>query len=338
MVTIKDIAKVAGVSHTTVSRALNDSASIRPETKERIQQIARELNYVTNYSAKSLVHQKSYTIGLYFSSMHQSTSASFLKDVLTAVTQQVGGRYHISVNALDMLDSFISVTPQRFDGIILMSQSDSDDPFIYHVKQKELPLVVINRQLEDNGVVNVVASDRLGVASAIDSAVELGHRRIGFIGGNRSYRSSIERKAGFLDGMFSHDLPVPPDYLCEGDYSISSGRKEMGKLLRLPMPPTCVFCANDDMAIGAIKACYAASLEIPKDISIIGFDDISFATYTTPALSTVHKPLVEISRRGTEMLLNMIEGTPVKPELHVVETHMEHRESLGAPREKEGLY
>lgn len=331
MVTIKDIAKLAGVSHTTVSRALNGSETVKPATREMILRIAQEQNYVTNYSAKSLVHQRSFTIGLFFSSIDHGTTASFLVEAIKSVNAVLGGEYNISVTGLDTLEHYLSVNSQRYDGIILMSQSDSDDPFIHHVMAQGIPLVVLNRQLDESGILNVAANDRSGVEYAVTHAISAGHRRIGYIGGKPTFRSCKERLQGYLNAMERHGLPVELDLMRDGDYTFQSGHRAMGELLSLSMRPTCVYCANDDIAVGAIAACHAAGVSIPEDISVLGFDDNPFAAYTTPPLTTVHKPLDQIGRFGAQQLRAMLNGEQVELRQYLIETELVERDSLASP-------
>ncbi len=135
MVTIKDIAKAAGVSHTTVSRALNNSSLIKNETKQKIRQLAKEMNYSPNYSAKGLVNQKKYLIGLFFSSLHKGTSSNFLADSIAGIHSVLDTNYSLSVESIDVVD-LTEINLQRYDGLIVMSQSDDDQPFIDYLKEK----------------------------------------------------------------------------------------------------------------------------------------------------------------------------------------------------------
>ena len=330
MITIKNIAKIAGVSHTTVSRALNDSPLIKPETKTRIKNIAKQLGYVPNYSAKNLVLQKSHTIGLFLSSLSQGTSASFLVNIIHGVSSVISknSNYTLSVHGLDIMKDFSTVVPQHFDGIILASQSEQDESFVEHVITQNIPLVILNRVSNTPNISTVLTNDRLGVKHAIDFAIENGHTRIGIIEGKHGFKSTIERKSGFLESLSSHALSLPSSYAVIGDYTTESGYEKMLELLDLDMPPTLVFCSNDDMAIGAIKACHAKNLRIPDDISIIGFDDILFAKYTAPALTTVHKPMTTISKTGANQLLWLLENPTDSPKQIILDTSFEIRNSV----------
>jgi LacI family transcriptional regulator len=306
MITIKDIARVAGVSHTTVSRALNGSPLINPETRGKIEKIAAEMNYIPNVSAKSLVMKKTYTIGLFFSSIDQGTSASFLVDAIKGIHHALDENYSLTVHGIDGIRHLEGISPHRFDGILVMSQSDADNAFIYHVKKAGIPLVVLNRHLDDPGIANVVANDREGVREAIDYAIGRGHRRLAIMEGKTGFRSAAERKQGFLESLLAHGLSLPAEYQAAGDYSIDSGYRTMNSLLDLPEPPTLVFCANDDMAIGAMNACFARGVSVPDQVSLIGFDDIVFAGYTNPAMTTIRKPVADISELGTRKLVELM--------------------------------
>lgn len=328
MITIKDIARIAGVSHTTVSRALNGNPLIKKVTRDRIAKIAAEMNYIPNYNAKSLVTKRSFTIGLFFSSIDQGTSASFLVDVIKGINHVLDENYTLSVNGIDALHNFGTILPQRYDGILVMSQSDEDNAFIYHAKTMGIPLVVLSRQLEDSSIMNVVANDRDGVKEAITHAILQGHTKLAIIEGKPGFKSSTERKQGFMDSLISHGLLLKPEYFANGDYSIESGYSAMNHLLDLTDPPTAVFCSNDDMAIGAMNACYARSVDIPKQLSLIGFDDIMFAQYTNPALTTVRKPIKDISELGTKMLIQLMSNPQMEPQQLFVQTTLMLRQTV----------
>ncbi|MCV9885354.1 LacI family DNA-binding transcriptional regulator [Metabacillus halosaccharovorans] len=307
-VTIKDIAKIANVSHTTVSRALNNSPLIKENTKQKIIQIANQLNYSPDVHARSLVLQKSYTIGLFFTSISNGTSSSFLSETIKGVNTVINENYNLFIKGIQDIKDYSMITPKRFDGIILMSQSDIDNAFIYHVIEKKIPLVVLNRQIEERSVVNVLSNDQEGVYEAIQLFIKHGHRDIAIIEGTPHFKSAQERKEGYLKALMEYQLPILSEYMVKGNYNMESGYEGMKKLLSLDNYPTAVFCSNDDMAIGAMKAINEYGLMIPEDISIIGFDDIGFSEYTSPALTTVKRPIEEISIAGAEKLLQVMDA------------------------------
>ncbi|ULT57025.1 LacI family transcriptional regulator [Neobacillus drentensis] len=328
MVTIKDIAKLANVSHTTVSRALNDSPLIKPGTKKKIQEIAAQLNYTPNFNAKSLVMQKSYTIGLFFTSISNGTSPSFFADTVKGVNHVINEDYNLFVRGIDDYPTFSSIHHRRFDGIILMSQSEVDNSFIYHVLNQKIPLVVINREVSDQSIINILSNDREGSCQAVKYLIQKGHKDIAIIEGIKGFKSSLERREGYLKALIDEQIPIQSEYIVNGNYDMESGYKAMEKLLSLENPPTAVFSSNDDMAVGALNAVFAKGLTVPGDISVIGFDDIQIARYTNPSLTTVKKPIEKISRLGAEKILKAIESQEIKGEKIFVETELMIRKSV----------
>ena len=295
-VTIKDIAKLAGVSHTTVSRALNDSPLINPETKERIKAIAGSMNYTPNYSARSLVLDRSYNLGLFFTTLHTGTSAGFLYEAIKGVNDVIKDDYNLIVRGIDDYKSFHKVNRKNFDGIIVMSQSESDQSFIEYASDKEIPLVVLNRPVESVQVMNFVPDDQSGAYRLTEYLVQQGHRHIAIIEGKKGFKSTQARRDGYCEALRKHGISVPEAYFVSGNYDLESGHAAMSKLLELPDRPTAVFCCNDDMALGAVKAVTERGLSVPEDISVAGFDDHLFSAFMSPALTTVRRPIEELSR------------------------------------------
>lgn len=327
-VTIKDIAKLANVSHTTVSRALNDSPFINEETKNKIKAIAEQLNYVPNYNAKSLVLDKSYTIGLFFSSISQGTSPSFFYETVRGVNSAIEENYNLVVRGIDDYKDFTSINNKRFDGIVLMSQSDKDNAFIYHVLQRGIPLVVLNREIEGSSLINILSDDKEGAFKAVKHLIENGHRDIALIEGKEGFKSAIHRKEGFLKALIESKIPVNSEYMVKGKYSMESGYRAMKELLALENVPTAVFCSNDDMAIGAIKAAFESGLAVPNDISIVGFDNIGFSEYATPALTTIKRPMEEVSIIGGKKVIDLINHGKNQGEKVYIKTELVVRDSV----------
>lgn len=327
-ITIKDIARLANVSHTTVSRALNDSPFINEETKSKIKAIAEQMNYVPNYNAKSLVLHKSYTIGLFFSSISQGTSPSFFFETVRGVNSSIEENYNLVVRGIDDYKDFSTINNKRFDGIVLMSQSDSDNAFIYHVLQKGIPLVVLNRDIEEENIINILSDDREGAYEAARYLIENGHKNIAIIEGKEGFKSSKERSEGFMKALIQHKIPIQPEYIIKGNYDMKSGYKAMNELLTLDKIPTAVFCSNDDMAIGAIKAVFHKGLSVPKDISIIGFDDIGFSEYATPALTTIKRPMENISVMSGQILNKLMGSEENKSQKIYINTKLIIRDSV----------
>jgi LacI family transcriptional regulator len=327
-VTIKDIAKIANVSHTTVSRALNDSPFINLETKARILAIAKELNYVPNYNAKSLVLNKSYNIGLFFTTISEVTSSRFFYETVRGVNSVIKDKYNLVVRGIDDYKKFTTINKKTFDGIILMSQSNSDNSFMYYLLDKEIPLVVLNRDIEESSLVNILSSDKKGVYEAVSYLIQNGHKDIAIIEGAKGFNSTIERKDGFLHALIENNLKIRAEYMIEGDYTLGSGYNAMKKLISLNKVPTAVFCSNDEMAVGAMKAALESGKNVPDDISIMGFDGNKIGAYLTPALTTVRRPINEISRMGAEKLLEIIESDTHQGEKLYISTELLDRDSV----------
>ncbi|MCP1306048.1 LacI family DNA-binding transcriptional regulator [Paenibacillus tyrfis] len=327
-VTIKDIAKLAGVSHTTVSRALNDSPLINPETKERIKAIAGSMNYTPNYSARSLVLDRSYNLGLFFTTLHTGTSAGFLYEAIKGVNDVIKDDYNLIVRGIDDYKSFHKVNRKNFDGIIVMSQSESDQSFIEYASDKEIPLVVLNRPVESVQVMNFVPDDQSGAYRLTEYLVQQGHRDIAIIEGKQGFKSTQARRDGYREALRKHGISVPEAYYVSGNYDLESGHAAMSKLLELPDRPTAVFCCNDDMALGAVKAVTERGLSVPEDISVAGFDDHLFSAFMSPALTTVRRPIEELSRAGAETLLKFIETKHSEKSVVLFHTELVIRDSV----------
>jgi DNA-binding LacI/PurR family transcriptional regulator len=317
-VTIKDIGKLAGVSHTTVSRALNDSKLISEVTRERIKRVAKELNYVPNFNAKSLVLDKSYIIGLFFSTIANGTSSGFFQQAVIGVNSIIKDRYNVVVKGIDEYQNFRGINSNSFDGVIVMSQSDEDNSFIYYLLDKKIPVVVLNRDIKDTRIVNILSDDRRGAYELVRYLIQNGHKKIGAIEGKGNFKSSAERKEGYILAMSEEGLEIPDNYIVKGDYNIESSHKAMKQLLSLKDIPSAVFCFNDDMALGAINATLEAGLRVPEDISIVGFDDSTFSAYISPALTTVKRAVEGMGSEGAKCLIDLIEqGKSPKSKVYI---------------------
>ncbi len=317
MVTIKTIARIAGVSHTTVSRALNDNPAVKEKTRKKIKKIALDLGYVPNLSARGLVNNRTYTIGVFFSNINEGTSSSFLTEVIKRFHDELDKEYMLSVNSIDDLADFNIAIQSRLDGIIVVSQSKRDDAFIDYVQQTSLPLVVLNRSLTVKDVCNIGFDDYLGAYQAAEYGIRMGHQTFGMIQGIESFHSTTERRNGYLDAINKQNLTIVNEAIVAGKYSSESGYQAMKQILLLAKYPTFIFCANDDMAIGALKACSELNVRVPQDVSIVGFDNSLFSAYTTPSLTTINKPIDRMARLGMQALGQLMAkaGTKTNDEL-----------------------
>lgn len=327
-VTIKDIAKIAHVSHTTVSRALNNSPYINEETKIKIKALAKELNYVPNYSAKSLVLLKSYVIGIFFTSISEGTSDTFFHEIVKGINKVIDKEYNLVIRGIDDYLNSHPIDNKNFDGIIVVSQSKNDDKFIETILGKNIPIVVINRNIDKKGIVNIMSNDTKGVYDAITYLIKNNHKKIAFIEGNKEFESSSYRKAGYIKALEEYKVLINEDYIISGRYDLLSGYENMKKLLKLADKPTAVFCANDDIGVGAMKAIFDEGLNVPEDISVIGFDDSNFCNYVTPPLTSVRKDSLTMSEYGGKHIMNIIKNNQIEKEKIYIKSNLVIRKSV----------
>ena len=306
-VTIMTIAKAAGVSHTTVSRALNDSPLVQDATKQRIKEIAASLGYHPNINAKALVERKSYIVGAYFTDLDNGTTPAFMFNAINQARQSIPTEYSVAVNSFANIKPTVpSLAAPRCDGALVISQASSDDPYIQKLSQSGLPIVVVNRKANLPGVFNVVSDDQKGISTAVDFAISQGHRHFGLINGKSGFDSSKKRRLGTINSLQRQGLSLLSGCDQPGQYTFGSGYMAMKRILEAPVLPTCVVAANDVMAIGAMRACADAGLNVPGQISFIGYDDTAAANYCLPRLTTVHKPTREMIQVGMQWLIQEI--------------------------------
>lgn len=321
------IAKMANVSHTTVSRALNDSPLVKEKTKQKIRQIADDLGYVPNLNAKGLVKNQSFLIGIFFSEMKTGTSPSFLVDVMNKARETLPKGYIISVDSMDNYREQ-ALPANRYDGVIVVSQATDDDDFIDSLVDQQIPVVVLNRDLKRNDVVNYATDDYLGAQMLLRYAVRMGHQNFGIIEGQTRFMSTVERRRAFDDVMAENHLEVSDDHIKNGNYLPESGYLAMKEMLTVSQAPTCVFVANDDMAIGAIRACNDLGYRVPEDISILGFDDMGYTKYLVPRLTTVRKPTPTLVEEGVTALTKLLEGVSISTPKRVFPPTLVVRDSV----------
>lgn len=187
---------------------------------------------------------------------------------------------------------------------------------------------MLNRDIDDRSITNILSNDKEGSQEAVEYLIKNGHQDIAIIEGIEGFKSSQQRKEGYLAALIRHHIPIKHEYSVKGQYDMESGFQAMERLLALPNTPTAVFCSNDDMAIGAMNAIFAKGMRVPDDISVIGFDDIGFSQYITPRLSTVKRPVEKISVLGAKKLLKLISTPDTKAEKIFENTEFMVRDSV----------
>jgi len=332
LTSIKDIARAAKVSHSTVSRALHNSALVNRETAERIRQIADEKGYRPSAVARSLVTQRTKTIGVVVTSI----ADPFIAEVVSGV-EEVANDHGYSVflaNSDAHPDREVKVVhsfhERRVDGI-LVTASRVGALYMPLLTQMRVPTVLINNQHPGEFVHSVMVDNPTASRQAAEHLISLGHKRIAYIGDQFGFQSDTERFAGYRSALEMADAPFLPELVAHGDGKSQGGMLAMERLLVLAEPPTAVFCYNDMSALGALRAIHAHGLRVPEDISVVGFDDLFIASYTHPALTTISQPMRHMGRMAMEILLELFSGQNSKTNIKV-QGQLIVRESTAPPR------
>ncbi len=305
--TIKDIAKIAGVSHSTVSRSLHGSSRISQETRDRIKAIAKELNYTPNLTAQSLKLQRSFTVGVFFTSIMEGTTSNFFHYALKGCNRAlVETPYNLAVKGIeDYQGDYTAVTKSHFDGVVVVSQSEQEDPFIQHLEESGIPHVIVNRKVDIGD--NLLYNEEEGAYLATKHLIDLGHRTIGFIRGKESFTNAHQRELGFQRALEESGISVDESLIMQGDFSMQSGYDSVLSLCKGTLP-SALFCSCDEMAIGAIKGLQEQGVVVPQGCSVIGFDNTPICEFTTPRLTSVERPIDSLLYDGMQMILRLMDS------------------------------
>ena len=308
-VTIKDIAKAAGVSHTTVSRALHDHPAISANTVERIKQLAEELGYVPSAAARGLKTNRSHVVGVIVRRIDDPFFAEVLHGIEDVLHQAeyslfLTASYREPERERQIMQA---MGERRVDGALIVSTLISPER-LNQLDRFRVPFVLINNQsMDEPDTHSVYHDDAFGGQEIVQHLFDLGHRRIAYLRNERGGRPDTRRQQGYENKLEALGLSVRSDYICSGSNGTPEGGEQgMQRLLALTEPPTAVICFNDMMAVGAIRATQQAGLRVPEDVSITGFDNVELAAYITPPLTTFHQPKYELGREAAKMMLNAL--------------------------------
>jgi len=335
-VTSRDVAKLAGVSRTTVSFVLNDvpGVKISPETRQRVLEAARELDYYPTAAARSLASGKTRRIGLILGEGQDRLAAdAFLPTFLQGVTASVHRRGYLLMLQLSedvpSHEAYVRlIREQQVDGLIL-SGPRSDDSLLPQLAEEKFPLILHGR-LDGHDLPYVDTDNRAGAYRVVNHLAALGHRRIAFISNAPLFYSGTQdRFAGYRQALAEHDIPLQEELIRTAAFLPHSAYAAMSELLALQKPPTAVFAASDVVALGAMSAIHAAHLRIPEDMAVVGFDDIFLAAHACPPLTTVRVPAYGLGWTSAEVLINLIKGEEEVSSV-ILETELVIRESCGA--------
>ena len=336
---LKDIAGRLGISTASVSRALNNKPGVATDLRRQVLELAAEMNFTPNQAARSLNGAGTFTIAFVF---HQHdlpvSSDTFYLSILRGVERELATEgYHVMLNTADnsitKADHLRVVHDRLVDGLI-MAGPDLDPKLVLSVAQRGLPMVLVDNSLERTPLDCVVCDDRGGARSAVEHLIWHGHRRIAFAGGPETWASTRERKAGYLETM--RQAGLEPVAVHESATNTLTGVSAGHKLFAMDPRPTAVFAVNDAMAIGVIRAARRAGLSVPKDVAVVGFDDVSMAESADPPLTTVRIAKELMGNLAARRLLSLLadkQPADVTPVKSLVGTMLIVRSSCGCVAE-----
>ena len=337
-ITMRDVARTAGVHPGTVSRVLNPRTRdlVNPATADRVEQAAREMGYSLNPIARGLKTRRTFTVGVLIPDLENPLFPPIIRGIervldsagYTALVASTDGE---PAQERQRLEALIA---RQVDGFVIAT-AERRHPVVADAIASDLAVVLVNRTIDGGGVFAVVPDDRRGSATAVAHLAGLGHTRIGHIAGPQSTTTGLLRYRGFVEAMGDAGLAVGPDQIAHGEtFTIAGGARAARALLASAGPPTGIVAANDLLALGAYTALADAGLDCPGDVSVVGFNDMPFADRFAPPLTTIHIPHGHIGARAAELLLERIEDPEATPQTLVFEPTLIVRESTAAPTRK----
>ncbi len=305
MVTIKDVAKEAGVAISTVSNVINQVDNVSAETKKKVQDAVEKLKYVPNFNARSLKSNKKNTVGLFLSSI-QGDYYTKLIQAVHLQCKMAGFMLNIYVSNENTSEEIYGmVLSSGVEGAIIMNES-LDNEYVERIARTHMPMVFIDRKHSGEYISSVTVDNYSGAEMAMEYLIRQGHRRIGYIHGIKS-TDDKERFQAYLDVLNKYNIPVEEELILTGYFEYAIAYSEMRQMfLRGVSMPDAFFCANDEMAWGCIRALASVSVNVPDQVSVIGFDNISLAEHYNPALTTIENPVTDMGTKSALELFRMM--------------------------------
>ncbi|CAM3681419.1 LacI family DNA-binding transcriptional regulator [Cohnella lubricantis] len=338
-VTVYDIAKEAKVSVATVSRVLNGTAPVRASTRAKIEAIMHRHQFQPNALARSLSKKETGIIGVILPDI----TNSFFPEVFSGIMQEgqeTGYTFFLcdTMGQYDKESEFLNIMREkRVDGILFMggriNLNDCDEALVQEVMEhaNKIPLVLVNGNLKNANLTRVATDEYAGTMLAVRHLIELGHTRIGFIGGESHMATTMVKMRAYRKCLREAGLPIREEWVLPDDFSVDAGNRQMQRLLSQTERPTAVCCVNDFTAIGAMKTAIDQGMRVPDDISIVGFDDIVLARHFIPELTTVSQQASELGRTAVQVLRQLINQERVK-KLTSLSPRLVIRQSTASPR------
>ncbi len=331
-VTIIDIAERANVSAMTVSRVLSGKGKVAVRTSEKIMHIMNELNYKPNLIARSLASRKTKTIGIMIPKGEQLFLDNYIAQVLSGISD-VAQDEDYRITLVPIKDSDLDTDcytnyarSNLFDGMILL-KTKMNNPDLPYLAESGFPFVLINYRLDSKKINYVDCENIKGVELAIDYLYNKNHRKIAFIAGPMDETNAVDRLKGYKKSLQKYDIPFDERYVLYGEWKKEVAYEKAADLLKLKDRPTAIFCSDDYMALGVIEQIKHHGLSIPKDIAVIGFDNIEIGEFSRPSLTTIEQPMYEIGRTSVQLLLDLISQKCTPPIRKTLGTKLVIRDS-----------
>lgn len=331
---IRDVASKAGVSVATVSKVLNGYTTVNANTKKRVLQVVKDLQFKPNAAARSLVGRRSMTIGIFLTT---GLAHPFFTQILAGMEQslKIKGYDLIYLAQLSWSDEYSFVRhcqSRNIEGVVVFG-FQHDDMNFDELVESGIPSLFIDLDVKENRAGYISSDNQDAVKSAVQYLTSLNHHRISFLSGIKSAYVNRLRLEGYLAGLEEAVIPYREDYVAEGDFTKETGYLAMERLLKLPERPTAVICCSDMSAVGAMEAIRDYGLSVPEDLSVIGFDDIEIASYVQPPLTTVRQDMITIGKRVIELLDELIMDEQLTPPEAIIPTELIIRGSCGPAKE-----
>ncbi len=325
VVTLEQVAELAGVSPSTVSRILNGTAAVSQAKKDAVQAAIKELGFRPNPVARGLAGGRTLSIGV----VTQIISSPFYGEALLGIEREleragyvplfVSGNWHED----DERKAIETLLARRVDGIIVLAGRLSNEVLLSLTEG--LPTIVVGRQLEGPQLYSFSFDNRLGARLATQHLIDQGHRRIAFIAGDLVHDDAVERQNGYLEALTAAGIPADPSLIVQSDYTEAGGMLSVSRLLERDAHFTALFASNDQMAIGACLGLHRRNLRVPDDVSLVGFDDLIMARYAMPPLTTVRQSVYEIGSEAATAMLELLRGG--RPNVQLPQPELVVRES-----------
>jgi DNA-binding LacI/PurR family transcriptional regulator len=323
--TMRDVARMAGISKATVSRTIHAPHLVRPETRERVMKIIEKNGYVYDAVAGDLSRKQTSVLGLVIPTIRSSIFAMSTIGIQEAA-QAEGFAVLIANSGYDPAaeaEMIRLLQQRRVAGVILTGLEPALKPVLQEVTDRGVPCVVTWQSAAEENVSSVGFDNFKAAYQATDYLLSLKHRRVGLICGPKKQVVRVQqRHDGYREALEGRGLPYDPILVVEREYSLIEGKETMRRLLTLPEPPTAVFAASDVLAMGALAGAREQGVRVPEDVSVVGFDDIDFAAYCNPPLTTVRVPAYEMGQMAVRVLVNLIQGRETSPQRYLLDTDL----------------